>query len=89
MDGCRCGNAAYLIVVIEVIGVFKDSTFTERSEDAGTNSLKTDHPTDRRTGLEPELGVFEGDLKNALSVVTKPVTSRSLDGDYIHYAMAT
>ncbi|KAH3838140.1 hypothetical protein DPMN_111546 [Dreissena polymorpha] len=26
IDGCRCGNAAYLIVVIEVIGVFKAST---------------------------------------------------------------
>ncbi|KAH3702036.1 hypothetical protein DPMN_077036 [Dreissena polymorpha] len=26
IDGCRRGNAAYLIVVIEVIGVFKAST---------------------------------------------------------------
>ncbi|KAH3872934.1 hypothetical protein DPMN_036157 [Dreissena polymorpha] len=35
IDGCRCGNAAYLIVVIEVIGVFKASTFLQSNITCG------------------------------------------------------
>ncbi|KAH3840341.1 hypothetical protein DPMN_113788 [Dreissena polymorpha] len=38
--------------------------------------------------LEPVLGDYGGNLKNAPTVEIKPVTSRSLGGHYIHYTTA-
>ena len=40
-------------------------------------------------GLEPVLGVYGGDLKNAPTVGIEPMTSLSLGGHHIHYATAT
>ncbi|KAH3822562.1 hypothetical protein DPMN_124346 [Dreissena polymorpha] len=40
-------------------------------------------------GLEPVLGVFGRDLKNAATVGIESMTSRSLGGHHIHYATAT
>ncbi|KAH3696324.1 hypothetical protein DPMN_083786 [Dreissena polymorpha] len=42
----------------------------------------------RFLGLEPVLGVFERDLKNAPTLGIEPMTCRSLGGHHIHYAMA-
>ncbi|KAH3872904.1 hypothetical protein DPMN_036127 [Dreissena polymorpha] len=43
----------------------------------------------RFLGLEPVLGVYGGDLKNAPTVGIEPVTSRSRGGHHIHYTTAT
>ena len=39
--------------------------------------------------VEPVLGVFGGDLKKALTVGIKSMTSGSLDGHHMHYDTAT
>ncbi|KAH3866891.1 hypothetical protein DPMN_030014 [Dreissena polymorpha] len=43
----------------------------------------------RFLGLDPVLGVYGGDLKNAPSVGIEPMTARSLGGHHIHYTTAT